>query len=92
MLIKTSENRPKPSESKSSERLTTSIPEYTLKYGNKREVLDRHAEVGKFQAGRKIDYEKVDGAVVMKQFIGERTLKFSTSAFRRGWDRIWGKA
>jgi len=77
---------------KSSELRVSSIPAHALEVKDRGVVIERQARVGQFRGDRKIDYEKVDGALVMKQFVGDRTLKFSTGAFRRGWDRIWGKA
>ena len=71
--------------------LTTSIPAHALAVKDRGRVIERQARVGQFRGDRRIDYERVDGALVMRQFVGERTLRWSTGAFRRGWDRIWGR-
>jgi len=71
--------------------LTTSIPERALRVKDRGRVIERQAQVGQFRGDRKIDYEKVDGALVMRQFTGDRTLRWATGRFREGWDRIWGK-
>lgn len=90
MLIKTSENRPNPDEPKSSERVVTSIPEYAFEQRGvtKRGVIERQAQMGRFRADRRVETERVDGAVVLRQFTGDRTLKWATRLFRRGWDAI----
>lgn len=91
MLIKNPDKPTQPDMVKGSGRLVSSIPEHALSVKEHKKVLEHHARVGQFRADRKLEYEKVDGAVVMRQFIGDRTLRWSTDTFRKGWERIWGK-